>query len=116
MALWQAIEDYSGLWEVVWELNTLHPDGSARFHGDLARAAVDDLVRRDWVELFHSQEPDVGLEKVRPEDVPRVLADPANWEEPARDGRCVRMSATPAGEDAYRALTRPSGPDPDPTS
>ena len=38
-ALWLAIEDYSGLWEVVWELRKLRPDASeAELRRDAAHA------------------------------------------------------------------------------
>lgn len=104
VALWQAIEGYSGLWEVVWELNTLEPDSDAHEHHELAVAAVRELASRGWIELFTSLEPGGEPELVPRAQIETVLAHSANWDEPQPRSRSARISATEAGQAAYNQL------------
>ena len=104
--LWATIEDYAGLWELEWELNSLEgspPQGSNRH---AARELVGDLLRRGWVSLYWSEEPDGNLTPIPPEQSAEVLNDDKLWDSPSGWHRVVRVSATPAGEAAYRAATK----------
>jgi hypothetical protein len=101
-ALWQAIEDYSGLWELLWELKTQRPEVDDRQLRSEASAAVADLVLRGLIDLYRCQEPYGQLSKIATEEITTVLAEDAVWAEPEKGGISVRMGATQAGEETYK--------------
>ncbi|HEV7935273.1 MAG TPA: hypothetical protein VGP70_23545 [Actinomadura sp.] len=102
--LWAAIEDYSGLWEIVWELNTLDPEGAEKQHIQMSKAIVRDFLNRDWVQLFWCQEPYGGVTLIAEKEIGQVLADAASWMPPDPEAVSVRVSATDAGERMYDQL------------
>jgi hypothetical protein len=100
-ALWLAIEDYSGLWEVVWELRAKDP---ARDEGELrgvALTAVRALLNSRLVDLYRCEEPYGELFKMSLPDAQEVLADSRSWDEPAKHAISIRIGATPVGEEVY---------------
>jgi len=99
--LWLAIEDYSGLWEVVWEINSRYGELSETERMVLARQVVRDLASRGWVALYRCQEPYGDMVPLSLEEYERVLLNPANWVQPTADSVSIRISATEAGERAY---------------
>ncbi|SRR6266496_4124854 len=106
VVLLQAIEGEAGLWELVWELNTIDPAGEAAQHQERAAAVLGEQVARGWVDLFYSNEPDGALIPIPRSETAKVLGDPQAWEEPRPGGRSIRVSATPAGDAAYRTMGR----------
>lgn len=101
--LWAAIEDYVGLWAVVWELNSIAlPDGEDP--GQLARMITRDLIDRGWVEVYRCVQPYGEMTPVDAGTVPRLLGDNSNWLEPQRGTVTLHLSATETGAGAYRTL------------
>jgi hypothetical protein len=105
IVLWLAIEDYSGLWEVVWELNTRFP-GNDPSNRRRARETVRVLLDRGLLDLYWSQEPLGDPVRISAEEAQALLDDDRFWEEPVAGGRSVRIGATEAGEEAYEDLAR----------
>ncbi len=101
VALWLAIEDYAGLWEVIWEINTIAPELQENEKKNLAITAVKELLDRGWVELLSSDESTGSMTQIDQASVARIIEQEDSWREPAASGRSTRMSATPAGEAAY---------------
>ncbi len=93
-----AAEDYCGLWEARWRLDSL-PSAVTAGSYDRAVGVVRSLVLQELVELFvrrpGADEPELADE-----------ADPADrgiWDEPQVGGTIWLMLATEAGEQALRA-------------
>jgi hypothetical protein len=105
IVLWLAIEDYSGLWEVLWELNTRFPKESIT-NRDRARETVRELLRRRLVDLYWSEEPYGDPIRIPFQEAEAVLDDERNWEEPVPKDRSVRIGATETGEEVYEDLAR----------
>lgn len=101
--LWLAIEDYSGLWEAAWQLQTDHPDFDSAHAATRAKTVVNELLERGFVRLYRCQEPYGELSVVDNEQVHDVLAEPANWVEPEPESMSIRFGVTPAGEEAFRS-------------
>ncbi|WP_162943632.1 hypothetical protein [Arthrobacter celericrescens] len=101
--LWLAIEDYSGLWEAAWQLQADHPDFDSTQTAKRAKSVVNELLERGFVRLYRCQEPYGELSVIDNGQVPEVLAEPANWNEPGPESISIRFSATPAGEEAIRS-------------
>lgn len=103
--LWAAIEDYAGLWELIWELATSCPEVSELERRSVAQRVVRDLLEHNWIDLYERIEIG-GKEQL----VPRarwdeLLSDEANWHEPSTESTEVLIGATPAGEEFYAAKT-----------
>ena len=101
--LWLAIEDYSGLWEAVWELRTDHPEVGAAVLADRARDHLVDLIDRGLVRLYRCQEPYGDLAEIEDHEVGEVLATAENWFEPGPGSVSIRFGATASGEAASLA-------------
>src|SRR4051812_41161269 len=90
--LFAAIED-SGLWEIAWELATLHPERSAGDNRAEARKIIETMWTKKLVEVYGWHEPDgpeVNLERQR---IANVLSDDAVWQAPSFHNLCYRVRA-----------------------
>lgn len=104
IALWLSIEDYSGLWEVVWDIRTQHPQKSPDAALDDARTAVEVLLHRGWIELYLCRDLLVDeLEVLSAEEVSAALADPIAWQPPEPGALSFQVAATALGEREYWA-------------
>lgn len=101
--LWLGIEDYSGLWEAVWELNTRAPEEETS-NAALARRSLQDYLRQGWIELFECEEPEGDLRQLSTTAAMAALQRDGAWKEPAPGTRSIRFSTTPKGESAYAEL------------
>lgn len=95
--LWLSIEDYSGLWEAVWELRPLHPDLDAEVLREHARRELLRLAEQDLVQFYRSVEPDGDITDIDRQEVARILGEDRNWDEPTAGSVSIRFGATPAG-------------------
>ena len=98
--LWLGIEDYSGLWEVVRELNTIHPEGRGGINEAAAQGAMIDALQRGWVRLHWSTEMTGDLELIPEEQHLAVALDRASWE-PSGE-RTIRFETIEAGRAAHQ--------------
>lgn len=102
--LWLGMEDYAGLWEVVWELNGLLPDRSSPENQRLAYSIIRYLFEKKFIEFYRCKGPDGELKAVPPAFVSTVLANPASWEPPDFHGTSWRISTTESGVEKYHVL------------
>jgi len=103
--LWASIEDYCGLWEVVWEINTLHPNLSSKASQHVALQCILQLISKDLVKLFYCQEPYGEMMEITDKSsYPRLLQDSKSWNPPMADSRSVRVSATDSGKKYYKDM------------
>lgn len=102
--LWAAIEDYSGLWEAVWELRSVHPEMSTKSLEATARGILEELLREGNIDLYWCQEPYGDMTLVPESEAAGLLAADEAFADPAEDALSVRFSATPSGEALYRSM------------
>ncbi|MEP0547971.1 MAG: hypothetical protein ABJF88_13635 [Rhodothermales bacterium] len=76
-----AAEDWLGLYEVVWCLNTLQPMATVTEKYAAAEEAVRSLLRSGSVSLYRLpwQEPSTVADLVETAEVEAVLANPQSW-------------------------------------
>lgn len=103
-ALWLAMEDYSGLWEVVWEFQGLDPSSGDIVNRRAACDVISALLSHGLIELYRCEEPYGELMKIPALETAAALKDKSVWHEPARDAISIRIGATPEGEAAYQAM------------
>lgn len=93
-------EDYNGLYEVVWEINARYPDSAVESRQPAAKAVVESLLLRGWVDLYERRDHIKGeskFVKVPPEKWPKILEDEANWE-PHWEGLSYWIATTSEGD------------------
>jgi len=100
--LGMAAEDVTGLWEVLWELNTEYPKITPAVRLFVAWYTmihlIDDglIVLVRWDSAEHTEE-EVGLGEVL-----FLLVDGHNWSAPEdSDSQQLRFHTTPEGDKAY---------------
>jgi hypothetical protein len=76
-------EDYTGLYEIVWSLNTQYPDVSRDLKVAAARAIVTGLLREGQVALYRTVWASNRYEPVPQKDALGALGASAAWEDPS---------------------------------
>ena len=97
-----ATEDYCGLWEVRWRLQTIFPGIEDSTIRGLAADTVSELFQRGWIGVFTGS--NLGTNDVRPvtgDEAARVLREPASWDDPTDATKTLMIAATAEGEAAY---------------
>jgi hypothetical protein len=99
--LWLAIEDFSGMWEVVWQLRSLRPEDSDAELNRRAKDVLSHLLQRGWADLYHCEEPYGRLSKIPSGETDAILGEAGAWEEPQAGAISKRIGATAKGRKAY---------------
>jgi len=104
--LWSCIEDYCGLWNLVWELNSLYAERHIAPPQSLAMAQRIALmfVNEGLVQVFRCTWGDSDYKSVTSIDIESLLSDPRNWDPPAVGDKYFALSATEKGERIYRKM------------
>src|SRR6266699_4841206 len=76
-------QDYTGLYEIVWSLNTQYPDVSRDLKIAAARAILADLLKESHVALYRTVWASNRYEPVPAKDALGALGAPAAWEDPS---------------------------------
>lgn len=97
--LFAAIEDYVGLWELLWEFAD-----QPEITEEEMRPAIADLTQRGLIKLYFCREPYGELSAVEFEGYEKVLANLYCWVVPGVNQTGIRASATKQGEAYYRSL------------
>lgn len=95
--LWAAIEDYNGLWEIPWELNSIDEKYPSALPLNIAKI----LLKEELINLYYCQEPYGEMTLISSLEVQKVLLDIKYWEAPLEDSISIRFSATEKGEKLY---------------
>jgi hypothetical protein len=93
-----AVEDYAGLWEILWQLNNEFPRARPSENRRVATRAIVSLVDRGLVALYLGTDFPSGARQIPSDEVGQVLNADANWSEPSPHAEQVRLAATDAGE------------------
>ena len=99
LILERAVEDFTGLWELVWDLC-----GRGKVETEAISnlgAAVKNLLDRKWVSVIRGHTFDGDQVTLSRDEVDRALANNDSWREPAPREEQLRIAATPDGERAY---------------
>lgn len=86
-------DDYTGLYEIIWSLNTHYPEIALDTKVEAARKIVLDLLQNREITLFTNRWPTNHFEPVPPENEFQLAAATQAFEDPT-DGPCL-WYATP---------------------
>lgn len=100
----RAVEDYTGLWELL-PLDTSGLSSSSADSCPAVRAEVQELLKRGWITLFRGISFN-GDEKVVDSEIDEILRDKHSWQVPEGFRVHFRIGATVVGERAYYGGTQ----------
>jgi len=102
-------EDYTGFYEVLWELKRLYPEVPDDLILESAQAVLAKLHQDGLVELFAATWHPSSFEPIPSTESLQSLANPRSWRAPreSRDGAYCAFANTLAGDQEYCSL----GPD-----
>lgn len=98
--LWSAIEDFIGLWEILWELNSLQNKVNEKAE---AIKIIRLLLDNDLIKLYVSRWGTTKLKELSNEEDIRILADARYWDAPEINQECIKVGSTRKGEDYYNS-------------
>lgn len=101
--LWACIEDYAGLWELLWEVNSKFPETSEAQRKKLSLDVTRLLLDNELIKLYLCKEPYGELSEIDTHSAISFIGDERNWEAPEFEGISVRAGATKKGEALYEA-------------
>ena len=96
--LWAAADDWTGLWEAVWSLQTLWPELTGKPAQREARSLLKELVSQGLVYICFFDELTNEERPVTAEEAYDLLDAAKNWQPPSSPQNQVRFAATQAGE------------------
>ena len=96
--LWSTIEDYSGLWEIVWEINSLIEGADSRA---IAKEVLALLKNHGLIEYYFAKWGQEGLKKISESEMRELLEEDQYWAPPSIDQDCMKVGTTQKGEEYY---------------
>jgi hypothetical protein len=75
-------EDYTGLYEIIWSLNTQYPDVSRDLKIAAAQAVVAELLKEGHLAVYRTTWASNRFEPVPQQDAVVALGVPEAWEDP----------------------------------
>lgn len=101
-----SIEDYPALYELAWELNTIHPMLELESSTRRAMWVTGMLLQSELVEAYWCEEPYGDIWPADTGQIGEDMLDRRFWV-PVQSGKIgIRIGATTRGEDAYYELNR----------
>jgi hypothetical protein len=113
-----AVDDWYGLYEIIWGLRVLYPHADDAERRAVGEAALRDLVAKGWACLLAATYTNDGSKRrpLSPAETEAALGDDASWADPVVDEaegaveesrdtgpERVEFTATDAGMAAYKA-------------
>ena len=100
--LWSGIEDYTGLWEIYWELNSAYAYLSETEKRQILCELLISFVDRNWVTLFWCKEPYGELKIIENSVVKDILSNPLVFNEPGSGNFAIRFKTSQLGEETLK--------------
>jgi hypothetical protein len=94
-----AREDYYGLYEIIWILNSSQPEISRKEKIRIADGVVRLLIDKGFIDLFSSEWKTQSHKAILQKDYQKFLADDAAWQP---GDNYISFTATKAGEKFHK--------------
>ncbi|MBW3518752.1 hypothetical protein [Flavobacterium sp. NKUCC04_CG] len=99
--LWSTIEDFVGLWEILWELNSLLPEKSHKENLESVRKILKYFLEQNLVTFYMNKWGNDELEGLSSNEAILFLKDEKYWNAPAINEMCIKIGNTEKGEKFY---------------
>ena len=103
IALSDACEDYTGMYEFIWGLNSQFPEVSEAEKITVGQAVFERLHASGFIQLYHTKWMSDDYVPVPKSEVLEIISDPKSWRSPADtpDESYYCFTSTEAGDRAY---------------
>jgi len=102
VVLWATIEDYVGLWELLWEVNTQFSDIPEEQRKQALLEVLQQLLNKDLINLYSCKEPYGEVSILDKSIAYAALTEEKNWQAPDLTDISIRAGATEKGEAFYQ--------------
>ena len=99
--LWSTIEDFVGLWEILWELNSELPEKSQIENQESARKILRYFLEQNLVIFYVNKWGSDKLEGLQFNEALKILEDEKYWNAPRINELCIKIGNTEKGENFY---------------
>jgi len=99
--LWSAIEDFVGLWEILWELNSVLTDKSQEENQEIARKILRYFLEQNLITFYVSKWGSDKLEELDFGEALKLIEDKKYWNAPSINELCIKIGNTEKGEKFY---------------
>lgn len=99
--LWSTIEDFVGLWEILWELNSVLPEKSHNENRETARKILKHFLEQHLVIFYLNKWGSDEFEELKYTEALKLLEEERYWNAPDLDELCIRIGNTEKGERFY---------------
>jgi hypothetical protein len=96
-----AVEDFCGMWEVLWALRSRYPDATEIELKDVAINEMLELLRSDLIRLYSGDLFEGEEKALKTEEASSEILLAENWIPPQQGKPHVRFAATEHGESLY---------------
>lgn len=104
--LWACIEDYAGLWEILWEINSIELKKDNQDIKEEITYIISDFLDRGILNGYLCTEPYGDLKKINLKNTTSLLSAKSSWEVPENGEDAVRFSASSFGEEYYKKISK----------
>ena len=98
--LWSTIEDYVGLWELTWEVNSILKSNNSS-NKALTKKILLNFLNAGLIKLYYNKWGDVPNKEISLQEAIEVLESEEFWLAPKLNDLCVKISSTKKGEKYY---------------
>ncbi len=98
--LWSSIEDFVGLWELHWEVNSnLKSDSTS--NKELAKKILLHFLEVGLIKLYYDKWGDDQLQEISKQEAIEIIKEEKFWSAPKVNDVCVKIGSTEKGEKYY---------------
>lgn len=99
--LWGTIEDFVGLWEILWEINSLLPQKSQEENQENIKKILCYFLEQNLVTFYLNRWGSDELEELKSDEALKILKEEKYWNPPAINQLCIKVGSTEKGEKYY---------------
>jgi len=100
--VWAAIEDYAGLWELIWEISSLNPKIPQLENIKVVKEIIKKYIDNDIIDIYEN----IWGEKeyFLVQNNLQLLNQSSFWEPPLLGEKCLTISCTGKGIEYYNSF------------
>ena len=95
--LWNGHDDWTGLWEAVWLIQTQYPNLQGDPAREEAKRLLSQMLSEDLIYLCYLDEDTNHETRIEKDEAQRILAEDKSWEPPTSSKHQLRYLTTEKG-------------------
>jgi hypothetical protein len=100
--LWATIEDFVGLWEIHWEVNSIFKEKEDEVKNkELARKVILSFLELGLVKIYFDKWGGNDLKEINLREAEEIINGEVFWNPPSTNDVCVKVGSTEKGEKYY---------------